>query len=293
MKILVFGAGFIGRRLARSLPGAVLDSADIASEFAVRHAIGLHRPDAVINAAGKTGRPNVDWCELHQRETLRSNVQGPLVLARACQDARVHLVHLSSGCIFDGPSPTAGGWREDDHANPGSFYARTKYAADLVLARLPDVAVVRIRMPVDDSPGPRNLITKLAGYRYVVDVENSITVVADLIRVLDRLVACRASGVYHATNPGAIRHRDLLALYREHVDPTHACELITKDELISRGLVKTARSSCLLASEHLARLGIDMRPAEPAVCDAMMAYARCVQAAPGPAPGKRASAGGA
>ena len=28
-------------------------------------------PDFVINAAGKTGRPNVDWCEDHKQEVIR------------------------------------------------------------------------------------------------------------------------------------------------------------------------------------------------------------------------------
>jgi dTDP-4-dehydrorhamnose reductase len=37
------------------------------------------KPDVVINAAGKTGKPNVDWCEDHKEETLRSNDTGPLV----------------------------------------------------------------------------------------------------------------------------------------------------------------------------------------------------------------------
>ena len=50
------------------------------------------------------------------------------------------------------PAPSA--TREDDFANPSAFYSRTKYAADLVLSRLPAVSVVRLRMPVDTCPSP-------------------------------------------------------------------------------------------------------------------------------------------
>lgn len=29
------------------------------------------KPSLVLNAAGITGRPNVDWCEDHRQETIR------------------------------------------------------------------------------------------------------------------------------------------------------------------------------------------------------------------------------
>jgi len=273
MNILIFGKGFLGERLAREMPGATLHAADIADEGKVEAAIETVRPDAVINAAGKTGRPNVDWCETHQQETYRSNVEGPLVLARVCARRKAYLLHLASGCIFYGPSPTAGGWREGDFANPKAFYSRTKYAADLVLSQLPDVGIARLRMPIDHEPGPRNLITKLSKYSQVIDVENSVTIVDDLVKVVGGLVERRARGVFHATNPGTMRHRDLLALYKELVDPGHGCELIGEDELVARGLAAAARSNCVLASERLAELGLSMRPIATALRETMVRYA--------------------
>jgi dTDP-4-dehydrorhamnose reductase len=171
-----------------------------------------------------------------------------------------------------------GGWREDDAANPSSFYARTKSAADLVLSGLSGVGIVRVRMPIDGAPGPRNLITKLAGYRYVVDVENSVTVVDDLVHVVGRLVELRATGVFHATNPGVMRHRDLLALYAEIVEPGRTWELIADEELVARGLALVPRSNCVLASRRLGELGIHMRPIDVALREAMLAYARCAPA---------------
>jgi len=277
MTTLVFGRGFLGERLARELPRAVLHPADIADETAVRAALADYRPAAVVNAAGKTGRPNVDWCETHQVETYRSNVEGPLVLARACAAFDAYLLHLGSGCIFYGPSPTPGGWREHDFANPTSFYSRTKYAADLVLSKLPNVGIARLRMPIDAQPGPRNLITKLAGYKQVIDVENSVTIVDDLAAVVRGLLERRATGVFHVTNPGTMRHRDLLALYREIVDPTHSCELIADEELVARGLATHARSNCILRSDRLAELGITMRPIGVALRDAIIRYADAVK----------------
>jgi dTDP-4-dehydrorhamnose reductase len=273
MAIVVFGAGFLGKRFSEAIPGAVLSTVDIADRTAVARELQALDARTVINCAGKTGRPNVDWCDTHPLETQRSNVVGPIILAEACSERGAYLLHVGSGCIFYGPSPSSGGWREDDFANPSSFYSRSKYAADLVLSKLPNVAVARLRMPIDGTPGPRNLVTKLAGYREVIDVENSVTIVDDLVRVVQALVEQRASGIFHATNPGTMRHRDLLQMYREIVDPSCQYTLIREDELVARGLATHARSNCILASPRLAALGITMRPVDVALRDALTQYA--------------------
>lgn len=277
MTVLVFGRGFLGQKLSRTLEGAVLEGADITDRAQVLGAIERHRPTAVINAAGKTGRPNVDWCESHPVETFNANVIGALTVARACRESQTYLVHLGSGCIFYGPSPSPEGWLEGDFANPIGYYSKTKYSADLALSALEDVAVVRLRMPIDGAPDPRNLITKLAGYASVIDVSNSVTVVDDLIGVVSGLIDRRASGIFHATNPGTLRHRELIELYRELVDPSHRCEFINENELKSRGLVTAARSNCVLASPRLDALGLTMRPVSIAVRDAMKRYAKAVR----------------
>ena len=274
MTTVVFGPGYLGRRLAASLPDAVLSDANVTDASAVRAAMKAHNATAAVNAAGKTGRPNVDWCETHQRETWKANVVGPLVLADVCADLGAYLLHIGSGCVFYGPSPAPGGWRETDHANPLSYYSKSKYAADLALSSVPDVGVARIRMPLDETPDPRNLITKLAGYRFVIDVENSVTVVEDFLHVAKELVARRAQGVFHVTNPGVMRHRDLLDAYRRHVDPKHAAEFIPAEELTARGLASAARSNCVLASDRLAALGVSMRPIADVLDGLVAEYAR-------------------
>lgn len=272
MSTVIFGAGFLGRKLEESIAGARLVRVDISDRAAVAAALREHGATAVINAAGKTGQPNVDWCETHPQETQRANVVGALVLAEETAAAGAYLLHLGSGCIFYGDSPSPGGWREDDFANPSSFYSRTKYAADLVLSRLPNVAVARLRMPIDGEPGNRNLITKLAGYRQVIDVANSVTIVKDLVTAAQGLLDRRAEGVFHVVNPGVMRHRDLLALYREIVDPSHACELIPNEQLVARGLALKARSNCILSSTRLGAIGISLRPIDVALREAMEQY---------------------
>ena len=111
-------------------------------------------------------------------------------------------------------------------------------------------------------------------YPVVVDVENSATVVQDLVTAVARMVEVKPSGVFHVVNPGILRHRDLIALYRELVDPGHQAELVPAGDLLKRGLIQAARSNCLLASDRLADIGVQLRPMDVALRDAMEHYAQ-------------------
>ena len=85
MKILLLGrTGYLGTQFLTLYPDAVTPRVDIGNPEAVSALLEAEKPDVVINAAGKTGRPNVDWCEDHKEETLHANVLGPLVLLEEC-----------------------------------------------------------------------------------------------------------------------------------------------------------------------------------------------------------------
>ena len=245
----------------------------------MRALLDKEQPDAVLNAAGVRGCPNVDWCEDHQLETIKGNVMLPLMIAEACQERGVYLLHIGSGCIFYGDSLHPDhAWREEDFGNPVPVYSRSKWAADLVLSTLPNTGIGRIRMPIDHAPGPNNLIDKLAGFEKVIDVENSVTIVDDMVRVFREMMEKRASGIFHVTNPGTVKHREILELYEELVDPSHTCTWISNEELTKQGLAVKGRSNNFLASDRLADIGIAMRPAKDALKDTMEKYARAKKA---------------
>lgn len=272
-KILIIGNGFMGKRCVGAWPDAVLSDKIITSVKDVEDLLDEHKPDSVLNAAGVTGKPNVDWCETHQLETMAGNTVLPIMLAQACQKKNVYLLHMGSGCVFYGQSPDPKGWKESDFANPSAVYSRAKYAADLLLSTLPNVGIARIRMPIDHISSPGNLIDKLASYEKVIDVENSVTVLEDMIHVFGELLEKQASGIFHVTNPGTLKHRELVALYEQFVDPNHTNEWITDEELVTTGLAKKQRSNNFLQSENLEKLGIHMRPIKEAIVDTIKKYA--------------------
>lgn len=277
MKILVIGKGFVGTRCAEAWGSeAVLVEKKVSSKEEVLALLDEHKPDAVLNAAGVRGKPNVDWCETHQLETMIGNTKLPIMIAEACQERGVYLLHIGSGCIFYGDSPHPDKkWREYDMGNPTEVtYSRSKWAADLVLSTLPNVAIARIRMPIDWIPSPTNMIDKLATYPKIIDVENSVTIVDDMVNVFHELMEKKATGIFHVTNPGTMKHRELIALYEEMVDPNHKNEWISNEDLVKQGLATKGRSNNFLSSERLKEFGIEMRPVQVALRDTMEKYAK-------------------
>jgi dTDP-4-dehydrorhamnose reductase len=90
-KILIIGSGFLGSRCASLWPEAILSSKIITSVKDVEDLLDEHKPDSVLNAAGIVGKPNVDWCETHQLETIAGNTTLPIMIAEACQKKNVYL----------------------------------------------------------------------------------------------------------------------------------------------------------------------------------------------------------
>ncbi len=282
MKILVFGKGYVGGRCVDAWRErgheVIVSEVRVKSSQCALDEIRRHNPEYVFNAAGVTGKPNVDWCEDHQIETMYGNTVLPIHIAHACQECGVHLLHIGSGCVFYDESPHEDGkWRENDHANPSVIYSRSKYAADIVLSTLPNVAIARIRMPIDWVPSSRNLITKLANYPTIIDVENSGTVIEDMIDVFEQLMQKKAEGIFHVTNPGKIKHKETMEYYNKHVDPDWSAEWITNEELVERGLAKKGRSNNELAIDRLEEHGITMRPIHEAMEDTMQKYAEAIK----------------
>lgn len=273
MKILIIGAGWLGRRCAESWSDAVLSDKIIGTVDDVLALLDEHKPDAVLNAAGIVGKPNVDWCETNQIETIKGNTILPLIIAEACQARGVYLLHMATGCIFYGDAPDKMAWKEDDFANPEAVYTRSKYAADLCLATLPNVGIARIRMPIDSVPFAANLIDKITKYPRVIDVENSLTIVPDMVRIFHELMEKKAAGIFHVVNPGTIKHREIIDMYEELVDPSRPKnEWIKEEDLVSTGLAKKKRSNNFMASSNLEKNGIHMKPIKEALRDTLVKY---------------------
>ena len=284
MKVSVIGAGFVSDHLFyNKIPNKI----DFSSKL-IGNMLDEHKPDVLINCVGKTGRPNVDWCEVNREITSITNTALPIALAEQCAKKSIHLIHIGSGCIFFGDSPNKipdrsssiiigdppmkdCGWKETDFANPKSFYSKTKYAADLALEGMSNVTVLRIRMPVSSVNHPRNLLNKLKGYQKVIDIPNSMTFMKDLTRCIDWVVKGSHMGIYHVTNPQPLSAAQIMSEYQKHV-PSHTFSVISESELDSLTIAK--RSNCILNCEKLNSAGFFMTPAQEALAECMAEYVK-------------------
>lgn len=273
MKVLTLGGGFV----ADHLPYQKTTERFSLSKGYIISVLENYRPEVVVNCLGKTGRPNVDWCEANKEATTSGNVTLPLLIAEACHDLGIHMIQIGSGCVFFGDSPYKGhsswakdpGWRETDFAKPESFYSKTKYACDLMLGPMPHVTTLRIRMPVSDKDVPRNLINKLRGYKQVIDIPNSMTLMSDLVRCIDWAATNRPGGIWHVANPEPLTAARIMQEYQKYV-PEHQFEIITERELDSMTAAK--RSNCILNTDKLRAAGFKMSNTEEALERTMAEY---------------------
>nr|MBP7114542.1 hypothetical protein [Candidatus Peribacteraceae bacterium] len=120
--------------------------------------------------------------------------------------------------------------------------------------------------PFDGTNSPRNLLTKLRGYKRVLDAKNSITYMPDFFEALRTLVAKRATGIYNVVNPRAVSPYDIMVRYKNEVDPSHEFERISVEELSQ--IVVAGRSNCELDVSKLEKEGIVMRPSSDAISEA-------------------------
>eukprot|EP00244_Chara_vulgaris_P004564 TRINITY_DN19025_c0_g2_i1.p1 TRINITY_DN19025_c0_g2~~TRINITY_DN19025_c0_g2_i1.p1 ORF type:complete len:338 (-),score=70.61 TRINITY_DN19025_c0_g2_i1:334-1347(-) len=241
MKALIYGrTGWIGGLLGKlcdeqSIPyvygkGRLEDRASLVAD------IDAVKPSHVFNAAGVTGRPNVDWCESHREETIRANVIGTLNLVDVCKVHNLHVTNFATGCIFEyDDAHTLGsgiGFTEEERANfAGSFYSFTKGMVEELLRVYDNVLTLRVRMPISsDLTNPRNFITKIARYEKVVNIPNSMTVLDELLPYAIEMAKRGLIGIYNFTNPKPISHNEILEMYRDYIEPSFKWRNFTLEE---------------------------------------------------------------
>ncbi|CAN6340082.1 unnamed protein product [Urochloa humidicola] len=194
------------------------------------------KPTHVFNAAGVTGRPNVDWCESHKPDTIRTNVVGTLTLADVCREHGLLMMNYATGCIFEynahHPEGSGVGFKEEDTPNfTGSFYSKTKAMVEELLKEYENVCTLRVRMPISsDLSNPRNFVTKISRYNKVVNIPNSMTILDELLPISVEMAKRNLRGIYNFTNPGVVSHNEILEMYKEYIDPSFKWTNFTLEE---------------------------------------------------------------
>jgi dTDP-4-dehydrorhamnose reductase len=282
MIVILGGSGYVGQAYQRLFAGREIPylnlrraEVDYTDGDTLRRFLVERRPEFLINAAGYTGKPNVDACELHKSECLFGNAVLPGIVRAACEAAGVPWGHVSSGCIFTGARPDGSGFTEEDapnftfRQNNCSFYSGSKALGEEILAGA-DCYLWRLRIPFNHEESPRNYLTKVMRYQRLLEATNSLS-------QLDEFVAATFAswerrlpwGVYNVTNPGSISTSEVVELIRRTGVLSKEFEFFRSEDDFMQQAAKTPRSNCALDSSKLLQTGIHLTEVHQAVEQAL------------------------
>ena len=299
MILLLGSTGYIGQAFARELerrkqPFLALSRRELDyTRFGLlRDFLKTKRPAFVVNAAGYTGKPNVDACEIAKADTLVGNTLLPQTIAHACAALEIPWGHVSSGCIYAGAKVTSNGqtraekdmtkpemralvekspqdvhgFTETDAPNfsfrdgPCSFYSGTKALGEEAIAGVGQSYVWRLRIPFDEFDNARNYLSKVQRYTKAYDNVNSISHRADYAKACLDLWELRAAfGTYNVTNPGFVTTRQVIGMIEQTLKPGKRFEFWANDEEFYKVAAKTPRSNCVMDTGKLLAAGVKIR----------------------------------
>jgi dTDP-4-dehydrorhamnose reductase len=226
--LLIAGAtGTLGQALARAcrlrgLPYVLTDRRQmpLQDEDAIAGVMALHRPWAVINAAGWV---RVDAAELDPDGCRQANTLGAVNLARAASEAGAHYTSFSSDLVFGGQLHRP--YIESDWTKPLNVYGLTKEAAEKQVLALDRQALMVRTAAFFSADDPYNFAAEVARQlvagrtlRAACDLVVSPTYVPDLCDAVLDLVIDGETGLWHLSNGEALTWADFGMALAERLD---------------------------------------------------------------------------
>ena len=280
-KALLWGGnGWIGKQfqallLAKGWEVVVATSRAQNREEVIRE-IDKINPTHIVSLIGRTHGPGfstIDYLEQQGKlhENIQDNLYGPITLASVAKSKQIHIMYIGTGCIFEYDEEHTlqnnKGFTEEDAPNFfGSSYSVVKGFTDRLMGEEFNQSClnVRIRMPISSTDHPRNFITKILSYKKICSIPNSMTVLDDILPLLENCMEKRITGTLNAVNPGVIEHNTILSMYVKKQNATHVWESISNTTLLD-SCVKGARSNNELDTTRIQTLFPDIPRIEQSV----------------------------
>jgi dTDP-4-dehydrorhamnose reductase len=288
MIILLGGSGYVGQayqklfaKLGVEFRNLVRKEINYADPHVLADFLADTRPEFLVNAAGYTGKPNVDACEDDKANTVFGNAVLPGFVRTACERTSTPWGHVSSGCIYSGRAEDGGGFKEEDfpnfsfRSNRCSFYSGTKALGEEVLQGAGSLYVWRLRIPFNEIDNPRNYLTKLMRYERLLEAENSISQLDEFVAATFACWQQRVPfGTYNVTNPGAITTSEVASLIRASGVCEKKFQFFTDEDEFMAKAARTPRSNCVMDSSKLTGVGITLTEVHEAVETALRNWVR-------------------
>ena len=220
MRVMITGTtGQLGGRLRatadhpvawdKTLMACGRDVLDLEKPETFGPALDRLRPDVVLSCAAYTA---VDAAEDDAERAHRINSIAPGLLAAACAERDIRMVHISTDYVFDGSGTRP--YLPDDPTSPLGVYGDSKLQGErAVLEALPSASIIRVSWLYDrDGQNFLNTMLRLAADRAVLTVVDDQQgcpthaghLAEDLLHWVDLMQAVpdKTQGIHHYGHQG-------------------------------------------------------------------------------------------
>lgn len=227
----------------------------------------------VINCSGYTGVPNVDACEDNKELCYTYNVLYPMQVVKLCNQYKVPVIHVGSGCIYSGYDKA---YTEEDTPNFGiysdesSYYSKCKHVFE-TFAKEFNCYVLRIRIPFTDTLTRKNYFSKLLNYETLINELNSVTSLNDFDEFVVRFISAKPEyGIYNVVNPEPVKAEEVVQIMKEKGLKNSRWQFIDLKDLNT----KANRSNCVLSTKKIDDLGLSLPETRASLLRDISALAR-------------------
>ena len=262
LKILILGKGKVSNVIKKNnniiLSKKECNIIDYENTLSI---ISEVNPDVIINCAAKT---NLEYCQVEKLETFKSNTLGAMNLINICADLNKKLVHISSGCLFDGNNFISS---EETLPSPAVWYTWTKKWADEIIQNhgYDNYLILRPRQLISRIPHKSNMITKFAKMSHIpaIDEPNSLTCIEDFSEMIDHLLLNNLTGIFNCCNAGVVSPYDIALMIKMYINKDLNVSKISYSDLLS--ILPNRRVNTILSCEKLIKTGYKPRSAKSAL----------------------------
>ncbi len=279
MILLLGGSGYVGNEFRQFFDNHAIQyrslsrmDADYTRRDVLIRVIRESNATFLINAAGYTGKPNVDACELHKADCLLGNSVLPGIIRDACEHCNLPWGHVSSGCIYTGTKPDGSGFTEADppnfsfRTNNCSFYSGCKALGEECLRESKSNYCWRLRIPFNHVDSRRNYLSKLMRYERLLNATNSVSQLNEFVNACWQCWNLKVPfGTYNVTNTGVVTTREVVLKLKTHLHLTKDFKFFDSEEQFMAIAAKTPRSNCVLDNSKLRARGIEISDVHDAI----------------------------
>lgn len=155
---------------------------------------------------------------------IKSNLYTPLSICNICKKYKIHLTYIGDGCIFKDTNSSEPDLTVSAHSIVNIYNEK------LITELYDNVLYLRVRYPISGELTPACYLMKLLSYKKIIDVDNSVSILLDLIPILFKMIEKNITGIYNFFGNNYINSINTILLLKHNFDSHISFNVISKEE---------------------------------------------------------------